>query len=326
MKNKFTLMTGLIFSVAISVSAQTISTFENITLAADTFWHGSLPSDGFASGNAYFASPYDTAWWYWSGGWAVSNQTDTTTTASDFTTQAFVAKAGSGYQSTNFSIGQNYAIARLTGIGTGGQVNGVWVTNSNYAYNSMKLGDSFAKQFGGSTGNDTDWFKLTIKNYYGGVLTGDSVDFYLADYRFSNNAQDYIVRNWTWVDLSSLGNSDSLLFTLSSTDNGSWGMNTPAFFCIDNLETADSPTAIPVNPATTFEAYPNPSSDFVTITGEQLPGSELSIYNSTGELIEKRIMYSTTESVGLSNFANGLYQFVITGESGNTSTQNIIKQ
>ena len=60
---------------------------------------------------------------------------------------------------------------------------------------------TFAKKFGGTTGNDPDFFKVTVKGYKGGVLTTDSVPFYLADFRFANNALDYIVDSW--LDLCS---------------------------------------------------------------------------------------------------------------------------
>src|SRR5690606_13300086 len=108
------------------------------------------------------------------------------------------------------------------------------VTNSTYAYYSMKDGDAFAKKFGGVTGNDPDWFKLTIKMYFQGIFN-DSVDFYLADFRFTDNSQDYIVKDWQSINLSSYGSMDSLSFELSSSDIGMWGMNTPAFFCIGGI-------------------------------------------------------------------------------------------
>ena len=38
----------------------------------------------------------------------------------------------------------------------------------------------------------------------------------------------YIVNTWQTVDLTSLAGSKSLGFALSSTDNGPFGMNTPA--------------------------------------------------------------------------------------------------
>ena len=103
----------------------------------------------------------------------------------------------------------------------------------------MRDGDAFAKKFGGPTGNDPDFFKLTISGLDAGNAPTGTVDFYLADFRFANNALDYILTNWTLVDISSLPiHTRKLQFTLSSSDNGTFGMNTPAYFAVDNLTTA----------------------------------------------------------------------------------------
>jgi hypothetical protein len=64
------------------------------------------------------------------------------------------------------------------------------------------------------------------------------VDFYLADYR---SDEDYIINAWTWVDLTGLGAVYGLEFSLSSSDNSDYGMNTPAYFAMDNLETVPVP-------------------------------------------------------------------------------------
>jgi hypothetical protein len=61
------------------------------------------------------------------------------------------------------------------------------------------------------------------------------VEFYLADFRFENNGEDYIVDTWEYVDLSSLGVVNKLEFSLGSSDVGAWGMNTPAYFVIDTI-------------------------------------------------------------------------------------------
>ena len=61
-------------------------------------------------------------------------------------------------------------------------IDGMYVTNGTYAYLSMLNGDAYAKKFGGVSGNDPDWFKLTIRKWYNGILANDSVTFYLADY------------------------------------------------------------------------------------------------------------------------------------------------
>ena len=64
------------------------------------------------------------------------------------------------------------------------------------------------------------------------------MDVYLADYRFADNSLDYILDTWTFVDLKPLGEVATLEFALSSSDTGDFGMNTPAYFCLDTLITS----------------------------------------------------------------------------------------
>jgi len=124
-------------------------------------------------------------------------------------------------------------------------VTGAYFTNTTYAALSMRDGDGFAKKFGGATGNDADWFKLTIKGIDANAqYTTNSVDFYLADYRFADNAQDYIIDEWTWVSLAMLGPVVGLEFDLSSSDVGQWGMNTPAYFAMDDMNAVPVPAAV----------------------------------------------------------------------------------
>ena len=99
----------------------------------------------------------------------------------------------------------------------------------------MLNGDSFAKKFGGVSGDDADWLLLTITGRdIADVVTG-VVEFYLADFRFADNSQDYIVNTWQSVDLTSLGSVKSIEFSLSSTDVGEFGMNTPGYFVVDSV-------------------------------------------------------------------------------------------
>ena len=76
------------------------------------------------------------------------------------------------------------------------------------------------------------------------VLQIGTVDFYLADYRFADNSKDYIVENWEYVDLSSLGVVKSLEFSLNSSDAGVFGMNTPAYFAMDDLNCVPEPATM----------------------------------------------------------------------------------
>jgi hypothetical protein len=240
---KFNLITVMLLA-CMAAYTQTVSTFENLTLPADTFYNGSDLAGGFSSGNAYFANDYDTTYFSWSG-FSYSNVTDTISAGYG---NQYSAITGVGYNnSANYAVADEYGNAKiiLTGNAAGKLVNGLYITNNTYAYYSMKDGDMFAKKFGGTTGNDPDWFKIQAKAWLNGTVKPDSVEFYLADYRFSDNSQDYIVRDWQWLSLLPLGNADSIQFFLSSSDNGSFGMNTPAYFCLDNFTTIDIANVAP---------------------------------------------------------------------------------
>ena len=77
-----------------------------------------------------------------------------------------------------------------------------------------------------------DWFKLIITGYKNEVETA-KVEFYLADFRAGKSS---IINKWTKVDLEKLNEVDKIKFTMESSDIGDYGMNTPAYACIDNIE------------------------------------------------------------------------------------------
>ena len=108
-----------------------------------------------------------------------------------------------------------------------------------------------AKQFGGVDGTDPDYFKLLVWGRKGRSST-DTLDFYLADYRDDDSEKDFIIETWQWVDLSSLGKVDSLIFGLESSDMGDWGMNTPAYFCLDDLYVLPDTAPYVANPLSDF--------------------------------------------------------------------------
>ena len=123
-------------------------------------------------------------------------------------------------------------------------VNGFYANNTAYAALDMLNGSGFSKKFGGASGDDADWFKLTIEGFDAGSASQGTVDFYLADYRFADNGQDYIIADWTFVDLSGLGsNVSSLQLSLTSSDTGAFGMNTPSYFAIDEIQAVPEPAS-----------------------------------------------------------------------------------
>ncbi|MFA8299923.1 MAG: DUF4465 domain-containing protein [Hyphomicrobiales bacterium] len=215
-----------------------VANMENLTLDDESFWNGSDESGFFNSGSVKFYNDYNTTSNSWSS-FAYSNITDITTIGienqysaytkhSDITKNKYIIANCNKYSKATNTI-------EFTNTSKGQTIKGLLVTNSTYAYHSMMNGDQFAKKFGGKAGNDPDFFKLTIIGKDNEGNDKGSVDFYLADYRFEDNSKDYIIDDWTWVDLSSLGEVCGLEFKLSSSDNGDYGMNTPSYFAIDNI-------------------------------------------------------------------------------------------
>lgn len=231
------LIGAMVFATMQASNAQTVSSFENITLPSSGVENasGDIVNGKFTSGKAVFNNYYNTSFGgYWSDGWAYSNIKNDTTPGS---ANLYGAYAKSGHlNSAKYAVGQQGSVLVIDGVTD--TIKGLYVTNSTFAGLSMKNGDAFAKKFGGSTGNDPDFFALVVKGWKNGLKKSDSVQFYLADFRFANNTQDYIVKDWAWVDLSLLGLVDSLSFELNSSDKGQFGINTPLFFCIDDVITS----------------------------------------------------------------------------------------
>lgn len=251
---RWALALAVLLPLATNATAANIVNFEDFDLSVPpaqaytgvgggAFWNGSDESGGFTSGDAGFLNSYNTVYGSWEG-WACSNTIDTTTAG--YTNQ-YSAYAGGARSGTQYGVYfEPWVLTSTVTLAPGAPILGAWITNTTYAALSMLHGDpppnAFAKKFGGVSGDDPDWFKLTITGENSQGVTG-VVDFYLADYRFANNGLDYIVDDWTWVDLTSLGNASRLTFGLSSSDNGQFGMNTPAQFAIDDIATGEVPEA-----------------------------------------------------------------------------------
>jgi len=222
----------IVFAAANVVNGY-IATFEDLSLGPESYWNGSDGSGGFTSGSAHFNNNYNAQWGAWEG-FSYSNITDTVTGGFAGLYNAITGQ-GEG-NSANYAIGYvGLGEPPVITLDSAGVVRGLYVTNNNYAYYSMLQGDIFAKKFGGESGGDPDWFLLTITGKDSGGNVGGAVEFYLADYRFSDNSEDNIVNTWRYVDLASLGVVKNLEFSLSSSDVGQWGMNTPACFAVDTI-------------------------------------------------------------------------------------------
>ena len=209
----------------VEVEDKTIATFEEAAISP-------------ASAESYFAYQVDTTVYIESGnfqieqavsyggsmiaGGVVSNITDTEFT--DYT-DAYKSAKGGAYAGKNYLVWYNASYApNVIKLKTAAVVPGMYVCNNTYAYNSITKGDSYA----GEPFKEGDFFTLTIYGSLEGEEVNAKVDFDLA--RGTN-----VVTEWTYVDLSKLGKVDELHFEMTGSRTGDWGLNTPTYFCIDNL-------------------------------------------------------------------------------------------
>ena len=230
------LLPALLLIASAPAFANTID-FDGFALDPSGFYNGSDLGGDFAIDNGTFANQFTN---YGGGccwdGWSVSNHGDATTPG--FGNQ-YSSVAGGGFGGGG-QFGVAYTDSADITLGTAESITGMYLTNTTYTALSMLNGDGFAKQFGGVTGTDADWFNVTIEGSLAGGVTS-SVVFYLADYRFADSNDDYIVDEWTWVDLSSLGLVDQLTFTFGSSDVGGFGINTPTYLAADFITSVPEP-------------------------------------------------------------------------------------
>ncbi len=238
----------LVMTVAVAAErspASVVVDFEDLTLPPGSFYNGSDDAGGFTSRGAFFNNSFAdfgggfVAW----SGWSYSNVTDNSTPGygNQYSAITSAGAMGSGNYAVAFASAPGEARIELPASTF---PESLLVTNTTYAYLSMLHGDQFARRFGGLTGDDPDYFLLTITGLDSTGGPVGSVDVYLADYRFENNAGDYLLDAWTTVDLSTLHGATVLSFGLESTDVGEFGINTPAYFAIDNLVVVPEPTSL----------------------------------------------------------------------------------
>ena len=244
--------------MAVFAFAQDPATFEDIQLGSNGIWQAPIGENEMPSGGWLFTNFTENGYW---GGFTASNRTDLTQTGLN---AQYTAVTGCGYDGSS-----QYAVAYTMGMqtdvyATDGQshtVTGCYVTNNLWTYEDMVQGGYGEPPYGGTSGNDPDWFKVTAtgKNASGQVV--GTLDFYLADFRFANNAEDYVLDTWEWFDLSPLGNVATISFSLSSSRGSGYNMLTPAYFCMDNFNGGGAAPDLPpyiVNPVqdVVFNEYP----------------------------------------------------------------------
>ena len=330
MKTVFTLTLALLLS-GLHAQKGTVD-FESAGLVLDTFLNRAPDNNAFRfDPTLQFHNEFDTSFNSWTG-WAISTMRDSTTEG--FTNQYSSITGGGANGSDTYMVSYQFApdqvgVSDCCYILGGIDYLSVDVTNATYPYLSMKNGDAFAKKFGGASGDDPDYLLLTIKGYNEnqgeeGLFVGeafDSIEVYLADFRFEDNSLDYILDEWLTVDLQPIKNAGTITFNLSSSDVGMFGVNTPTYFCLDNLEYGllTSTTEVVSDIA---ELYPNPATESLFINLEVPATAPLTVLNTAGQLVQQ-LPPAQQYELDVEGWPTGIYSVVATTSNG-VSTQRVV--
>ena len=203
-----------------------VATFENEAFSVnlttpESHWYGNddvslIGWKRWMSGDytfkTYTASGYNSAF-------VVTNETST-----DFFdyNDALRSASGGAYDGTNYAVWNACYYGADTVTFDKRVVPGFFVNNTAYTVSSMNNGDEFAKYF-----QKEDYLELQCI----GLLNNTVVDTITVDLAKDG---EYIA-NWTYVDLSSLGEIDAITFRMDGNDQGFFGLNTPAYFAVDNF-------------------------------------------------------------------------------------------
>ena len=234
---------SILWFLASPISAQQLVDFEDVLLPSPSttgtgfFFDGHGPNASEADASdpgALFSGGVSFQTGQFGPGFSVSNVNDTVTQTFD---NQFSSITGTGFGgSGNFATAFGEAIFNLP---ENQVIDSLQITNTTPTALIIENGNAFSTAFGGISGNDPDFFSVTFNGFSdidaNGTLTG-SQEFVLADFRFDDNSLDFIVDEFEFLDLSSLGNARSVQLEFESTDVGDFGINTPTFIAFDNIQ------------------------------------------------------------------------------------------
>jgi hypothetical protein len=237
MKTKVCLAVMLVWGVS-TIVAQNVIDFEELSLEPESSWNGSDLNGSFTSKYFTFYNVFDPDWSYWEG-FAYTNETDNTTY--DWENMYSSAAGGGALGSDNYAVIYNGGFYDAAGISIDRNtapeiISGMYLSLNTYASLYM---DDFDYYVDGQ-----HWFKVIITAINYDLDFAPQKEIILADYRF-NSLQGYKFDEWQYIDLTWIGEADSLYFEFQSSDIGDWGINTPTYFCLDEIN-SNVPNEIPI--------------------------------------------------------------------------------
>lgn len=140
------------------------------------------------------------------------------------------------------SYNSSYATRPTINFTSGsGVVEGMYICLSSYTYGVIINGNTF-----GSAGtatplkdvaNGAGYLTLKAYGFNGSTPTNSGIPISIDLARYSNHLPVAgPLTTWTYFDLSLLGTVTRVEFNIEGNDSGTYGLNTPAYVCMDNVE------------------------------------------------------------------------------------------
>jgi len=317
MKKILFLSVALTFFNLSNFQAQTVFNFDALLIPHETgWWNGSDLSAVFGDSEIKFKNNYNTDYQSWSG---FAFAYDTISVDKQYITHAGTANSGHnfgiGFVPSDWESGTYDNIPVVCSFTEPVNIQSIFATNNEYAADVIING---LPDWGISGFAEGDYFKLIIEGKNGNESKG-FVEYFLADYR---NGNTFVADTWNQIDLSSFGIIDSLKFNLESTDTGDYGMNTPAYFCIDDLSYSATSSAKFVK-NTQIIAFPNPFVDKITISN--VDNSKITVVDISGQTVFSDKSNDEQSVFDLSELQSGIY-FLKTEHKSGIQIQKIVKR
>ena len=264
------LATLILVCSATSLPAQTLFDFESLAVPAAGFYQGDPAATGperdlytvdssgpapFGDGEQFiqrisaqqngqtvdFANTFDTSFGGFYSGFAISNTVDTTTPGFGNQYAAFPGSGSDG--SSNYLVSSGFDATATASL----LFDSIDIANTTYAAIATTGDDGNATPFVSGPLADSDGFFELIIRGSNSAAPLNQIVVPLADYR---NGADFLSDTWRTVDVSAL-QTNQLTFSFEGSDVGMFGLNTPAYFALDNV---------------VLSAVPEPSTGLLTLS------------------------------------------------------------
>lgn len=328
MKKQLLLFATLLATMHISAqeATYTLDLSDNeFVFNSDEVWDGifsndALHADGFVfSHSAPYGAGYyegftvsrnsDNANWYDAAGWS-SNQWGCmaqggvdSNSGNGVIGKPFLINYYSSYALSTSEYGASYIT--LEDNGQKFLAQGIYVCNHPWGYYGCISGDGFATPLIENGG----YYKVTFNGVNIDENTTKSIDFYLAERKYSDRNNDGVIDeqdnytndSWTWCDLTELGVVDLIYITMDSSDKGDYGMNTATITCLDGLKVT-IPNAIET-PTHNNQLYSANGNLYISLEDEQ----DVTLYSITGSMVESYKLPVGRHILNIRHLNKGIY-------------------